>query len=279
MTGEISMKQSVLAVILLGATSMVAQQPSVTKVRTALNHLTVIEAPEPITMAAAGSVLFEIERHGNRVFVKPVKSGASTNLFVWTEHARCVYELETTGDVGKMDVYVTQTSQPVAVMATTEPASSRDVRQNADVVSSQTLLKTERVNTKDIKLAKDRVSVTFYDAVRSGDALIVRYRVTNRGKDPYRIVPPTVSALAHSEEADLSPLRNVQLSEGMLARYVTNTRTAVPIVRSEVEQTDVAPGKSSVGVLAIHPTGDGPQIYQFVFAADSKNPILASAVL
>ena len=272
------MKQSVLGVVLLGAASMVAQQPSVTKVQTALNHLTVIEVSEPITMAAAGSESFEIERHGNRVFVKPVKSGASTNLFVWTEHGRCVYELEAAGDVDRMDVYVTQTSQPL-VMAATGPATNRDSHQSADVAPSQMLLKTERVNAKDIKLAKNRVSVIFNDVVRSGDLLIVRYQVTNKGRDPYRIVPPNVSTLARAEEADLSPLKNVQLSEGLLARYVTNSRTAVPVVRSEIEQTDIAPGKSSLGVIAIHPAGNDPQVYQFVFSAEGQNPITASAVL
>jgi hypothetical protein len=252
---------------------MVAQEPSVTKVQTALNHLTVIEVSEPITMAAAGSESFEIERHGNRVFVKPVKSGASTNLFVWTEHGRCVYELEAAGDVDRMDVYVTQSPRPV-VLAAAGPTT-----QNADIAPSQTLLKTERVNTKDVKLAKNRVSVIFSDVVRSGDLLIVRYQVTNKGRDPYRIVPPNVSSLARAEEADLSPLKNVQLDEGLLTRYVTNSRTAVPVVRSQIEQTDIAPGKSSLGVIAIHPTGNDPQVYQFVFSAEGQNPITASAVL
>ncbi len=181
---------------------MVAQQPSVTKVQTALNHLTVIEVSEPITMAAAGSESFEIERHGNRVFVKPVKSGASTNLFVWTEHGRSVYELEAAGEVDRMDVYVTQPPQPL-VMAAAGPATSRDSHQSADVAPNQTLLKTERVNTKDIKSAKNRVSVIFNDVVRTGDLLIVRYQVTNKGKDPYRILPPTVSTLAHAKGDDL----------------------------------------------------------------------------
>ena len=272
------MKQYVLAFVFLGAATTVAQQPSVTKVQTALNHLTVIEVSEPITMAAAGSESFEIERHGNRVFVKPVKSGASTNLFVWTEHGRSVYELEDAGEVDRMDVYVTQPPQPM-VMAAAGPATSQDSHPSADVASSHALLKTERVNNKDIKPAKNRVSVIFNDVVRTGDLLIVRYRVTNKGRNPYRILPPSVSTLAHSKEADLSPLKDVQLNDGLLARYRMNTRTAVPVIRSEIEQTDIAPGQSSLGVIAIQPAGGDPQVYQFIFAADSHNPITAAAVL
>ena len=58
--------------------------PSVIHVATALNHLTVLEFHEPVTMAAAGSSDFQIERQENKVFIKPVKSGVSTDLFVWT---------------------------------------------------------------------------------------------------------------------------------------------------------------------------------------------------
>ena len=70
--------------------------PSVIHVATALNHLTVLEFHEPVTMAAAGSSDFQIERQENKVFIKPMKSGASTDLFVWTASRRFAYELETT---------------------------------------------------------------------------------------------------------------------------------------------------------------------------------------
>jgi type IV secretory pathway VirB9-like protein len=69
-------------------------------VATALNHLTVLEFHEPVTIAAAGSSDFQIERQENRVFVKPMKSGVSTDLFVWTASRLFAYELETTAEVG-----------------------------------------------------------------------------------------------------------------------------------------------------------------------------------
>ena len=69
---------------------------AVIHVATALNHLTILEFHEPVTMAAAGSSDFQIERQENKVFVKPMKSGASTDLFVWTASRRFAYELETT---------------------------------------------------------------------------------------------------------------------------------------------------------------------------------------
>src|SRR5260370_29185595 len=78
-----------------------SQQPvtptptAVVKVATALNHLTVLEFHEPVTMAAAGSSDFQIERASNKVFVKPLKSGAATDLFVWTASRLFAYELAT----------------------------------------------------------------------------------------------------------------------------------------------------------------------------------------
>jgi type IV secretory pathway VirB9-like protein len=65
----------------------------VTRVETAMNHLTVIELAEAVTLAAAGSPLFKIERRENKVFIQPLEEGASTNLFVWTGSGRWNYEL------------------------------------------------------------------------------------------------------------------------------------------------------------------------------------------
>src|SRR5207247_6955079 len=80
-----------------------ATVPNVTHVATAINHLTVLEFHEPVTMAAAGSPDFQIERQENKVFVKPLKSGAATDLFVWTSSRRFAYELETTEEVKNMN--------------------------------------------------------------------------------------------------------------------------------------------------------------------------------
>ena len=42
------------------------------RVTTALNHLTVLEFQEPVTLVAAGGTDFQIERQENKVFVKPL---------------------------------------------------------------------------------------------------------------------------------------------------------------------------------------------------------------
>src|SRR2546430_17539011 len=47
-----------------------AGRERVMRVETAMNHLTVIELGEPVTLAAAGSPLFKIERRENKGFVQ-----------------------------------------------------------------------------------------------------------------------------------------------------------------------------------------------------------------
>src|SRR5207249_8167626 len=65
----------------------------VTRVETTMSHLTLIELAEPVTLAAAGSSAFKIERRENKVFIQPLEEGVSTNLFVWTNSGRWNYEL------------------------------------------------------------------------------------------------------------------------------------------------------------------------------------------
>ena len=113
------MRRTVSLILIYGLCSIAAlsQQsgtPSanaVVHVATALNHLTVLEFHEPVTMAAAGSSDFQIEREANKVFVKPIKSGTATDLFVWTASRRFAYELEITQEVKDMN-FAIDTAQP-----------------------------------------------------------------------------------------------------------------------------------------------------------------------
>src|SRR5206468_7565685 len=80
----------------------------VTRVETAMNHLTVIELAEPVTLAAAGSPSFKIERRDNKVFIQPLEEGVSTNLFIWTGSGRWNYELVPAVSVETMHFAVDQ---------------------------------------------------------------------------------------------------------------------------------------------------------------------------
>ncbi|HKS72291.1 MAG TPA: hypothetical protein VJQ82_03785, partial [Terriglobales bacterium] len=77
--------------------------------KTALNHLTVIEVAEPVVQVAAGSASFRVEWRENKVFVQPTDPDAATNLFIWTANQRLNYELEPANSVREMDFAVDET--------------------------------------------------------------------------------------------------------------------------------------------------------------------------
>ena len=96
--------------IFLAVTAAGAQTTSQNQVRhlqTSLNHLTVLEFGEPVTtLAIADTDSFQVERHEDKIFVKPLREGISTNLFVWTASRELSYELDPAGQLSSMDVLI-----------------------------------------------------------------------------------------------------------------------------------------------------------------------------
>src|SRR5207249_11955222 len=112
----------VLAVPFQRIESQYPDRAKVTRIETAMNHLTVIELAEPVTLAAAGSPSFKIERRDNKVFIQPLEEGVSTNLFIWTGSGRWNYELIPAASVEQMHFAIDQ--QMVASSQTQEPVVS-----------------------------------------------------------------------------------------------------------------------------------------------------------
>jgi hypothetical protein len=266
-------------VLLLSASAFAQQQP-ITKVNTALNHLTVIELSEPVTMAAAGSDAFEIKRHGTRVFIEPVRANVDTNLFLWTAHGESVYELEPAGEVSTMNVLIAPKPQPAAPSPSAVDLRESEIQKIADMVMTKTLLQTQRISQGDTKPVRDGVSVQIEDVVHTKDSLYVRYSVINGGKTPYRVVDPDVQALRPAQSPiSLQTLANSQLSDKAVSKLGLGQTMGMPIVRSEVDQKDVAPGTTAKGVVAIRVVGASPQVYRFVFGSDGQRLVVATVVL
>ena len=175
--------RAALPILLLGGTLAGAQNvvhqtvhsDRVTQIHTALDHISVIALPEKITRVAAGSQVMQIEWHGNDVFVKPLQSGQSTDLMVWTEHQFSTYELEAPGDVKQMTFVLDETSSPVPrptrlnlAQAADPPAKSTD--QIVESAIGSTLLQVTPVTARGVHPAKGSVSVSIKDVVRDGTA-------------------------------------------------------------------------------------------------------------
>jgi hypothetical protein len=121
-------------IVSLVAASLVAQkvetQPlnnqMVVHVETALDHLTVIELADPVTMVAVGNQsAFMVERRENKVFVKPLERAIQTNLFIWTAGARYSYELVPASSVAQMHFAIDQSSLRAGAQPMRVPSCSK----------------------------------------------------------------------------------------------------------------------------------------------------------
>lgn len=274
------MKRAALGItLLLSSASAIAQQQPVIKIHTALNHLTVIEMSEPVTMAAAGSDAFEIKRHGNRVFIEPLRANVDTNLFLWTAHEEKVYELAPAGEVNAMDVLIAPKPQPKPSVSASELQDS-EIRKIADMVMTKALLQTQQVSQRNTKFVHNGVNIRIEAVASTKDALYIRYTVINNGKNPYRLPAPDVEQLRPAQPPfSVRSYLNAQLSEKTLQKMGSYQSTGVTVVHCEIAQQDVAPGSAVTGVVAIRVSSPEPQLYRLIFGRDGDRPITAAAVL
>src|ERR1035438_7862192 len=123
---------AVLAAVLIPAVAQkieteTSDRTRIVHLKTALNHLTVIEVGEPVVQVAAGSPSFKVEWRENKGFVQPPETDAATHLFIWTASQRLNYELEPAESVANMDFAVDQAPvhlDPVKPAAATATATA-----------------------------------------------------------------------------------------------------------------------------------------------------------
>jgi len=280
--------RAALPILLLGGTLAGAQSvvyqavhsDRVTPIHTALDHISVIALPEKITRVAAGSQAMQIEWHGNDVFVKPLQSGQSTDLMVWTEHQFSTYELEAPGDVKQMTFVLDETNSPVPQATKSDPPSKKIDQIAASAIGS-TLLQVTPVTARGVHPAKDGVSISIKDVVRDGRFFYVRFAVTNSSPLPYRIEPPNVFEIAPRQSADLLPaMKDEQVAPKIVAQFDANPTAQVSVQRCDIPQNDLSPGQTAEGVVEIRPKDAAkPGIYEFDFGADAGHAVKATAVL
>lgn len=286
--------RAALPILLLGGTLAGAQNvvhqavhsDRVTPIHTALDHISVIALPEKITRVAAGSQAMQIEWHGNDVFVKPLQSGQSTDLMVWTEHQFSTYELEVPGSVKEMTFVLDETNSPVpqATKFGAEQAADPRAKTTNQITKSMigsTLLQVAPVTARGVRPAKDGVSVSIKDVVRDGNCLYLRFAMTNSSTLPYRIEPPTVFEIAPRQSADLLPsMKDEQIAAKTVAQFGANQTAQLSVRDTDIPQKDLSPGQTAEGVVEIKPEdATKPGIYEFDFGADNGHVVKATAVL
>jgi hypothetical protein len=244
--------------------SQASDRTRVVHLKTALNHLTVIEVAEPVVQVAAGSPAFKIEWRENKVFVQPTEADAASNLFIWTVSQRLNYELEPAGKVADMDFAIDQMTAQVEPV---KPTSS-----SAPAAASPSI--TELLLTgKPVWLlpSKQRVAkpveVWIGDLYEKDGRLLIRYAVRNQSSEPYSIDTPVVYKLdGVRSPQSLYGLTNSQLGDEQAAKLKAKQQTPLNVLAGQIRPPRIAPGEDAVGVVALRiPSSTHPTILLFKF--------------
>jgi hypothetical protein len=258
----------------------------VVPIHTALDHLTVIEVGEPVVTVAAGSAAFKVEWRDNKVFIEPTEPGVSTNLFIWTASSRLNYELESAGEVGKMDFAIDYPSPTPPSPAPKMPNSSGSHVGGGDPPTKSSeigpMLGGRPVHSESVKASGHGVDVFLKDLFEQNDTLFIRYEIRNNSNNVYVPGLPRVFALngVHSSQS-LVGRENSQLSEPEAQRLKANGQSLLPVVDGKSRSAQLAPGEETVGVVEIKlpPASQKANVLRIDFSQDARGPVAAMLVL
>jgi hypothetical protein len=236
--------------------------------RTALDHLTVIELDEPVLQVASGSPSFKVEWRENKVFIQPTEADTRTNLFIWTAGQRLNYELEPAGVVKDMDFAVDQTPlhPNPTVSLSTQP-------QPVQPTISDLLLEAQPVRTQPKQNGSKPVEVWISDLYEKEGHLLVRYTVFNRGTETYSVNAPQVFQLdGVRAKQSLYSLTNSQLSDKQASKLKINRRVPVKVLEQDVQLEKVAPGEQTTGLVSLEMASSSePTVLSFQFPAGDRS--------
>jgi hypothetical protein len=260
------------------APSAQAQLPAeaanqITHLKTALDHITVLQFGEPVIQAAAGSPSFNIEWRGDLVLIKPIKSGATTDLFVWTASRRFTYELDPPGEVKNMN-FAVDNSVPKP-MPTPEP-NDEAMSRIADMALTHALLGSERVDSRSIRNEKGRVIVRIENIFESSNSTYIHYAIRNLSDRPYRALAPAVNELAAPESTvSLPSLERTQLDTNTVKKLRVKNRNPLTVAGSETKTQDLAPGDETRGVVVLRQRFPAAAVLELAFSNRGNDHVSA----
>jgi hypothetical protein len=258
----------------------------VVPIHTAMDHLTVIEVGEPVVTVATGSAAFKVEWRDNKVFVEPTEPGVSTNLFIWTASSRLNYELESAGEVGKMDFAIDYPKPTPVLSAAKMPNSSGSHVGGGDPLAKSyeigPMLGGRPVHSESVKASSCGVAVFLKDLFEQNGTLFIRYEIRNNSNAVYVPGIPRIFALngVHSPQT-LVGRENSQLSAAEARRLKADAQAPLPVVDGKLRSTQLAPGEETVGVVEIKlpPSSPKASVLRIDFSQDGRGPVAAMLVL
>jgi hypothetical protein len=274
------MKRIALTLLVLAATvvPLVAQKigtetsdrTRIVHLKTALNHLTVIEVGDPVIEVAAGSPSFKVEWRENKVFVQPTEADAATNLFIWTASQRLNYELEPAGSVATMDFAVDQA--PVHAESVKPAASTAPAAVSPSITELLLTGKPIRLLPSKSRASKP-VEVWISDLYEKDGRLLIRYAVCNHSAKPYSIDTPQVYQLdGVRSPQSLYGFVNSQLGDEQITKLKVKQETPVKVLDGQVQSVHIAPGEEVVGVVALQvASSPNPTILRLQFPSPNQS--------
>jgi hypothetical protein len=280
-------KQRVCALVVLMAAALPAfgqkvltQKPgstAITRVETALNHLTVVELHEPVLSVASGSQAFRVEWRGNKVFIEPTEANVSTNLFIWTKSGRLNYELEPAGQVAQMDFAI---DQPVVPHPPAKPVATKADPSSARRQMEAALLGAVPVEMGAYEFRQNRVQLLIKDIARRDDLVFIRYEIVNSTNHTFEILNPQVFFLeSPRSRISLFAQRNSQIPDS--ERIESDGLISLDVIHQEVEIRKVQPDGQSVGLIEVKapPSTKGPAVLRVVMPDSVHGEVSATFVL
>jgi len=218
-------------------------------------------------MAAAGSSDFQIERESNKVFIKPIKSGAATDLFVWTASQRFAYELEISQEVKDMNFAIDSAQPARPPKPIVVPVSDQFV----DVVLTRALLGAEKIKQKNVRKVKGQVNVRVEQVLRTLTTVYVHYTIENNSGLSYRFNAPEAYELKMEDSSlPLASLAHTQLDRAKLEAFGDTRELSLPVIHAEAEVENLQPGETTQGVLPIRHVLTSPTVVELVFSYGVK---------
>lgn len=258
-------------------TTIEVLQPShVTRVATALNHVTVIQFPEPVVSASVGSELVRMEWHDNRVLIQPLKSNVETNMTVWTASTRSTYEILPAGNPDDM-AYVIDEVFPTPPPPPPGP-SPAEVQRATDATLANALTYIKFINNRMVKNSKKTATIRIKEVTEDSSSYYVHLAATNHSRFPFRLTPPTVAAIrpAFAENVPARYLRK-QITKKTLAKFGLYNTETLTVHGSTLDSRDLASGGETEWVVAISKPARSPGIYLFTFVSE-RNPVDAIGI-
>ena len=268
----------------------VIQPDKVARVATALNHITIIELPEPVVSLSIGSDSIRVEYHDNRVLIKPTKPNISTNLFVWTATSHSVYEILPAGDPAAMSYVL---DQVFPVQPPPPEPSREEVEKQTDILYSSALANIRPIRSGKLPhglrfryrhSGEDRceecVQLRVTRVTEDSSSYYVSVMAENKATHPYRLREVVVTALRPSFSENIpAHYLNQQISVDAMREIGSFAPEPLRTHGSTLNAPrDLKAGEQAEWIVGFAKPGRTPAVYQLSLPDDGQHPVTATVV-